>query len=206
MGYLAYTNPDLNFQKRILLEQQESQASAKLMEWRYDELSDVGVEDEKYPIVVLRTGFKLLKIEEKHAIVGWIYEAINTSPSSQYLTEVDFKLTDIDEFELEGGNSEQTIEAHSSGIIKGQIKISKSDIPRLSQSTWTVRLTPSWQTKEKNTTGKRYDRLKAIIIDNEPYWIKETLEKNKILTYFPKWQIIQEAINDKNASKKQAVK
>ena len=82
VAYLAFSNPALNYilayeakeKERKLAEDELSSVNdrnAKLKEWRWFGLGDVATDSEKYPIVVMRSGFKVIKIADERVLVGW---------------------------------------------------------------------------------------------------------------------------------------
>jgi len=179
--YLIMTNPKVNFSKQVELRNRElfrkqmtkeenDLKDKEAKKWTYSFSSDVGVQDEKYPIVVIRSGFKVIKLTEDTALVGWIYEVINTSKKSAYTVDVSYSLLDFDGFKIGVGNGTGLVAPEDFGIIRGTITIPKSDLSRLQRdpflipaSNWSVGLKPSWQSTEDKVNATRYERLSEII-------------------------------------------
>lgn len=208
LGYLAYTNPMLNHKIKLsetnqninkeVLDGLETELKyQEYKQWRYDYFSDVAANEDKYPIVVLRTGYKALKIKDESALIGWIYEIVNTSPNTRYDVTVNFKLTDKDDFEIGSSTEMSFIQAGSYKKITDTIYIDHEDLSRLSGSSWTISLTPSWDFNESDTSGSRYERLKKIINDVRPSWFYSERETIKSLAEFgsDKWLAITKGMN-----------
>jgi len=220
IGYLAYTNPNTNYElhqsnvnSQILQDALNKStldaANAQLKEWKYDYSSDVGISDDKYPIVVLRSGFKVLKLKSDSALVGWNYEIANTSPSSRYEVTVGYSLTDRDDFKIGTSTGTGIIQPKGYEKITGTINIGVEDLERLNSSTWTIVLNPSWSFNEKKTTGIRYERLEKFFKDIAPLWTyfkKDELIKHAKTYEDKKWQAVskglwgEEILNQNDAS------
>ncbi|GIU03173.1 hypothetical protein [Shewanella algidipiscicola] len=80
-SYLAYINPAFNFSlakeideaaaiKRSLELEEYNKKNAKLKEWKWFNWSDVATNSEKYPLVIVRNGFKVINISDIDALVG----------------------------------------------------------------------------------------------------------------------------------------
>lgn len=188
IGYMAYMNPNINhviylselksqeFEERLKNAQLDIN-NATLKKWNYYYTS-IAIKEDKYPIVALRTGFKILKIRPESSLVGWTYEIVNTSPSTKYSVEIDFKLTDADDFVVGSSIESGIVGPEDYRKITGTINIDNDDLSRLNNSDWTVLLSPSWSTSESKTEGNRYERLEKIIKDAAPIWLlimKDTL-------------------------------
>ncbi len=213
ISYLIYINPEYNFYENKKLQyektlqeaatrQKINEETEKQKKWSYDSFSDVGVNDEKYPIVVLRTGYKLIKIGDEKSLVGWKYEVINTSSKNKYITSIDFELEDADGFVIASGSGSSPVQEKSYGVVQGTIKVHNSDLKRLSSSGWSISLSPSWQSKEKKVKGKRYDRLKKIIKDAAPSWVEESANSEFLAIISPKWKEIRKVYVKEVKSKK----
>ncbi|MBY6034365.1 hypothetical protein [Marinobacter daepoensis] len=194
-AYLLLTNPELNrplYQDNAELEKQEAEKQdAEPKKWSYTSLSDVAVASEKYPIVVLRTGFKVIRVGPQKSLVGWKYEIVNTSPSTKYVPEVEFELQDEDGFYIASGRSDSIAQPESYGVITGTIEIDNIDLGRLSQSSWVIQLSSNWEVNEAGTAGKRYDRLKALAQSQLPAWAREEAEDEFLGVFSDKWKAIQ---------------
>ncbi len=214
-GYLLYTNPRFNEELRKAnealdqLEQERASLQIQsvnelLKQWKYDYSGDVATKEEKYPMVVLRTGFKVLRFDnEEAALVGWAYELVNTSPKQGYTANVEYSLTDFEGFEIATGNGKTIVQPEDYGFVRGIITVNNKDLPRLYSSTWTLSLSPPWTIYEDKTKGDRYSRLESVIkklsTDMLPVafmfsrlsWMSEEVEiKRAMAKHDPKWAAI----------------
>ncbi|WP_299202503.1 hypothetical protein [uncultured Amphritea sp.] len=202
-SWLIYTNPNLNY---VLSEQTKERQEALNREiskqqknWNYFKYSDVAVSSEKYPLVVLQTSYKIIKLGAEKALVGWKYEVINTSPLTEYTVTVNYKIEDLDGFVIGEGTGESYVTPESYGSIQGTVLIDKNDVERLSNSSWLVGLSPDWLESEIKTEKKRYERLQNILKRKEPTprWVFEHLaaEDSKRWRFEnPKWDAIRSAL------------
>lgn len=177
-GYVFITNPEFNHiiknTNKALEARHNAALEQELKQWHWNYNNQINTADEQYPMVVLRTGYKVLKIQNGRAFIGWSYELINTSPSTSYVATVNFNLTDADGFKLNGStqSSYTSIAHHGFDSIKDIIEIDESDIPRLKGSTWTLSLSPNWSDNEGLTKRKRYERLADLVRnDRAPPWV-----------------------------------
>ena len=181
-GYLAYNNPEINYLvNKENIQKEQAEELSKLSEldqkkaWNWKYLSDINVEDNKYPVVLLRYGFKMISydLEKSTALIGWKYEAVNLS-KSRYQTTINFKLTDSDGFEIESSIKEDTLWGESINHINDTISINIQDLNRLKSSDWTLSLSPSWKTKEPLSDESKYQKLEKFFSREDtfiPYWI-----------------------------------
>ncbi len=207
-GHLLYTNPRFNEELRKTnesLEQSEQERASLqiqsvnegLKQWKYDYYAEVATKEEKYPIVVLRTGFKVLRFDKDTALVGWAYELVNTSPNSGYFANVGYSLTDFEEFEIATGNGATTVQPEDYGIARGTITVNNKDLPRLYSSTWKISLSPDWTIYEAKTKGDRYSRLEPFLKKLPIVWMNEEVEidRARVFAMFsPKWAAIGRAL------------
>lgn len=204
--YLVFTNPSMNYalevevaQKELLEQQKEvekaNEQNKKLKQWNMFLTSDVAVDDERYPLVVMRSGYKVLKIGSETALVGWKMDLANTSKQFGYMPTIEFSLTDEDRFILESSTESGRILKESFGSIQGTMTIPVSDLERLSGVTWTIRI-DNWIQNEKNLKGKRLERLETLLKDGDkrPNWIDEAFDENPYLIVVPKWGAVEKAI------------
>jgi len=196
--YLIYTNPEYNHIEKIRILKKEKEIAkergAAVKKWKYDMFSDVDVRSEKYPIVVLRTGFKVIRVDADTSLVGWKYEIVNTSPKTKYTTRVNFSIEDADGFLIKEGDGKSIVQPNGLGVVTGTITIPNADLDRLSSSGWTIALSPDWEIKEKNTKGKRYARLGKILKGNSPSWVDEEVKNKFIVMLSEKWAAISESL------------
>lgn len=211
IAYLAFNSPTINYQLASELAQKEiasqeielskvNERNTKLKEWRWFPFNDVAVNSEKYPIVILRSGFKVIKISDSSSLVGWKMDLVNTSVKSTYLTNVTYSITDSDGFHIGSSSGSGNVLAQTFGVVQGTLEVSNSDLERLSGDDWTISI-GSWSTNEQYAKGKRYDRLKAIVEDDNkrPYWLKEYVDETTYLAYFDKWKIIKSIVSPEPA-------
>lgn len=187
-------------------------AKAKLKDWTWDYSSDVEVMDEKYPLVVLRSGFKVIKTSEYNALVGWRMDIVNTSKKHSYYTEAEYVITDGDGFHIESSTNKVSLPAESFGLVLGTMEIPISDLGRVVSGVWTI-LISEWETNERDSKGRRYERLAALVKDENkrPVWLRSAIEENRYLAYLPGvWALINSIIfpateefeNEKKENKK----
>ena len=191
LGRVMYLNPRFNDEirkaedaQKELVRQSEilhiQERNEKLQRWAYEYLSDVGTTEEKYPLVVLRTGYRVLRFDSSGALVGWQYELINTSPKQPYFPTVTFSLEDSEGFELATGTGETILQPESYGVVRGTIPVGGEDIGRLSGSSWKIKIEPAWSVFEAKTSGTRYSRLEAILKKDFPaFWLLEDIATKK---------------------------
>jgi hypothetical protein len=201
--YLLFFNPELNF---VLSEKIARKAEAikteeteKLQQWKWFLWSDVNVSNENYPLVVLRSGFKVIKVLNDEALVGWKMDILNTSKMYSYEVEVDYSITDEDRFFIITSTERDWIKPNSFGTIKGTITVNAANLHLLKDYTWTISA-PDWKTYEKDVKTKRYERLSELIVDKKkrPYWIDETIKDKELylLDASDKWKIINDALSN----------
>ncbi|MBE7560580.1 hypothetical protein HS125_17210 [bacterium] len=211
-GLLLLTHPSVNFSLKQRLMRQEEEARAvreelarltaesekataaekekRLRQWKYDLFSDVDVREDSYPIVVLRSGFKVIRLGTDHSLVGWKYELINTSPKTTYVANVTFTLQDADGFDIDSGVGEAAIPAERYGVVTGTINVDNVDVERLSDSSWAIGLKPNWKENERQTPGTRDSRLTKLAKSQMPLWVYE-LAKLEYMGISAKWKAIQ---------------
>lgn len=205
-GYLLFTNPRFNeelqktneYQKKLDQESETRQVeirNEKFKQWKYNYFDEVAIKEEKYPIVVLRTGFKVLRFDEDAALVGWAYELVNTSPNQYYTVNVEYSLTDNEDFMIATGNGETIVQPEDYTIVRGTINVNNKDLSRLYNSTWSISLSPVWTIYEDKTKGDRYSRLESIVKKIPISWMSEEVEIKRAMAIFsPKWAAIGRAL------------
>lgn len=206
-AYLGFNSPSINFNLAEEIAKKEHALKSvglknvnarnnKLKEWTWFYSSDVAVNNEKYPIVILRSGYKVLRISEERSLVGWKIYIANTSPKSRYYPNIEYSITDSDGFEIGSSSAEGNFLSQSFGSIQGTMNIANADLERLSREDWTISI-GSWITGESNTKGKRYDRLAKMIKDenSRPVWIDSVVKENQYITGFSdKWKLIKSIV------------
>ncbi len=135
-AYLSLTNRDINKPlDRRLAEQEQFELAQKIdqfSEWKYDHFSDVAADSGQYPIVVLRSGYKIIKLGADKSLIGWKFDLVNTSPQTAYKAEVDYRLLDVDNFEIVNSSGDTWAYPESHATIYGTMYICNSDLERLS--------------------------------------------------------------------------
>ena len=200
IGYLLFINPEVNPVIKQREEQRIEDQLSTYKEMKYNLIGDVAVENEIYPLVVLRTGYKLLRIENDKDLIAWAYDVLNTSPSNDYDVSVEFILEDKDGFQLGKDDQEKRVGSQEMDTIRGGIKIPSEDLGKLYDTTWYLSLSQNWTVKEKDVKGNRYERMTQILAsENYRYsWIFNELIKNEgefsLLGFSEKWKAIRKAL------------
>lgn len=200
-SYLVFTNPEYNFilseKIRVEAEVNKLQRTEELQQWKFFQWSDVNASSEAYPLVVLRSGFKVIKVVNDEALVGWRMDVLNTSEKNPYKVEINYSITDEDSFVVTTSTESDWVKPEEFGTIKSTMKVNIANLDRLKSDTWYISA-PDWQDKEKNIKTERYERMSKIIVDDNkrPYWIDETIKENDsfLLTLSNKWKTINNAI------------
>ncbi|WP_286237952.1 hypothetical protein [Neptuniibacter halophilus] len=205
LGYLTATDPQFNHIIRSdldLKQQQHDRVSLELTKkWKWLAYNDVAVSDERYPMVLMRSGYKVLKVKDGKALVGWQYEVMNTSPKTNYVATISLDLTDRDGFKIAGSSKSGKVLKGSFSQIKDTIEIDSDDIDRLSNTDWTISLSGDWKASEKNTPKTRYERFVELVLNNEaPWWIYEEYgadEPPEAAKFYDKWLMVVQALRIK---------
>lgn len=205
-GYLNATDPKTNhFVKAQNDANQKEIDSLDLLlqrQWKWFPYSDVAVSKESYPMVVMRSGYKILKIKDGKALVGWQYEVMNTSPANDYVATVQLDITDGDGFKVQGSKKIEKVRRNSYSAIRSTVEIDSDDIERLDSTDWSISLSPNWEIKEKQTKRKRYERFAALVVSEAaPWWVYETYGASKSPPFSAsldeKWKIVIQALKIK---------
>lgn len=138
--------------------------------WHYSEIS---AKDNNYPIIVLRDGYKAIKIVGDNILMGWKYELLNTSPKRNYIVTIRYQLEDTDGFLINESSSTKNIPPGEIGNIQETTYVPLDDYNRITGASWYVRLTPDWSTEK--LSGNRFERAGVILKENAPYWLKTYL-------------------------------
>jgi hypothetical protein len=139
--------------------------------WNY---SEIGTKENNYPIVVLKDGYKAIKLVDQKVLVGWKYELLNTSPSTNYTVSIEYKFNDKDDFLIKESSGSENVPKQQIRTIMNTTWISYEDFKRISGSSWSVSLTPGWG--DKKLKGNRFERAGNILKDKAPYWFKGRLQ------------------------------
>ncbi|EAW31109.1 hypothetical protein GP2143_03273 [marine gamma proteobacterium HTCC2143] len=149
ISFLAYNSSNINYKlasevamNEIAAQKIESSKinyrNTMLKGWRWFFSSDVGVSSEKYPIIILRSGFKGIKISDTPSLVVWKIDIFKTSVESRYLQDFTCSITDSDGFDIVSSSASGNISAQSFGAVQGTLKISNYDLERLPGDDWTI--------------------------------------------------------------------
>lgn len=159
--------------------------------WNY---SEIGTTENNYPIVVLRDGYKAIKLDDKKVLVGWKYELLNTSSNSNYNVSITYKFNDKDDFQISESSAAENVPKEQIRTIQNTTWIPYEDFKRICGSIWSVSLTPGWS--DKKLKGNRFERAGKILKKNAPYWLKNRLQY-LFLSDFPSgkdkkgfWQVL----------------
>lgn len=211
VSYLLFTNPELNFvlSKKINtdMELNKAKIAKDLQQWQLFQFTDVNAISENYPLVVLQSGFKVIKVYDDEALVGWKVDVLNTSQNNSYKVDINYSITDEDSFIVTTSTESEWVKPEEFSTIKSTIKVNVSNLDRLKDDTWYISA-PDWEDKEKNVKTKRYERLAKIIVDDNkrPYWIDKIIEDKEsfLLIVSDKWKVINTAIlkSKENKTKK----
>ena len=139
--------------------------------WNY---SEIGTEETNYPIVVLRDGYKAIKLNGDKVLVGWKYELLNTSPIDNYNVSITYQLKDKDDFQISESSASEIVRSGQVSTIQTTTLIPYEDFTRVSGSGWSVHLTPDWT--DKKLKGNRFERAGSIFKKNSPYWFKARMQ------------------------------
>ncbi|MGB0662810.1 MAG: hypothetical protein ACPGMR_03370 [Pontibacterium sp.] len=172
----------------------------RLSDWKWNHLADIDSNEDAYPFVMLRYGYKFIAEEDNEKfIIGWFAELANTSPNYTYPITINYTLTDIDGFSIASSSSTEMFGHESSGGIRGQIAVTKSQLSRVAKSTWTVDA-PSldWRINEERTIGTRFERLSEMVKNGKlANWIynkSETFDDKPQSSIPLKWLAIRDAV------------
>jgi hypothetical protein len=138
--------------------------------WQY---SEIGIEDDNYPIVVLRDGYKAIKIAGDKVLMGWQYEALNTSNIKSYIVSIDYKLVDNDGFIINESSSANNVKPYKIINIKQTTLVSCDDYNKITGALWSIKLIPNWNIEKLESN--RFKRAGAILKKESPYWLKTYL-------------------------------
>lgn len=159
--------------------------------WNY---SEIGAKEKNYPMVVLRDGYKAIKIVDEKVLVGWKYELLNTSPNTNYSATIHYKFEDKDGFQVNESSATENVPKKEIRTIQKTTWIPYEDYKRISNASWSVSLTPNWN--DKKLKGNRFERAGIILKESAPYWLKNRL-KYLFMTDFPSegdkkgfWQVL----------------
>ena len=159
--------------------------------WNY---SKIGTKEKNYPMVVLRDGYKAIKITNDKVLVGWKYVVLNTSPNTNYIVNIDYIFEDKDGFQIKENSASENVPKEEIRTIKNTTLIPYEDYKRISNASWSISLTPKWN--DKKLKGNRFDRAGKILKKNAPYWFKDRL-KYLFMADFPSgkdkkgfWQVL----------------
>ena len=159
--------------------------------WHY---SAIGAKEKNYPIVVLRDGYKAIKVVDEKVLVGWKYELLNTSPNTNYIATIEYRFEDKDGFQVNESSASENVPKEEIRTIQKTTWILYEDYKRITNASWSISLTPKWN--DKKLKGDRYERAGKILKESAPYWLKNRL-KYLFMADFPSerdkkgfWQVL----------------
>jgi len=151
--------------------------------WDYDGI--IGSKKD-YPLVHLRSGFKLIKSDSTNVKIGWKYEVLNTVDKDFNVT-VTYELQDEDDFMV--GNSKSTTHLDAKGFktIKGTIVISRDEVNRIRKGSGSISHEPNYKALKTIDPDERFKRASNILNENRPFWLTSYLEYGIENLYFDLW-------------------
>lgn len=183
--------------EQIAKNQEDHSILEEKQKWSIQFDSDVDA-DQYYPIVVLRDGYKVLKVTGETAQIGWAYEVVNTTSDSRSIN-VTYKILDSDNFVIATGESSDTVGGKKVGKIRGTINIPVEDLARINNRTWSV--VPGTYNRQYMVDNgfNRYKEAAKIIADKpiallNYRWI---LNRCKLLFLAQEEPLIEPKISDK---------
>lgn len=183
------SSSDKNVEKEPLTSQKIEINDA--WKWNY---SEIGAKEKNYPMVVLRDGYKAIKMINEKVLVGWKYVLLNTSPSTNYIVNIVYKFEDKDGFQIKESSASENVPKEEIRTLQKTTLVPYEDYKRISNASWSVSLTPKWT--DKKLKGDRFDRAGKILKESAPYWLKNRM-KYLFMTDFPSgkdqkgfWQVL----------------
>jgi len=162
--FLLLTNPKINL---LLKEKLKKPLNT---EWNYDYECKIDT-DADYPLVHLRSGFKVIKKIGDKLLVGWKYEVINVSKDS-FLVTIDYKVNDYEGFTVGEGKGKEYIKGGKIETVIDTFRVPFEDLERLDTSNWTVIFSHEYKKKKIN----RFKEAGKILKDNSPFWLQRYLK------------------------------
>jgi hypothetical protein len=138
--------------------------------WNY---SNIAAKENNYPIVVLRDGYKAIKVVEDNVLMGWKYELLNTSTNIGYTVTIEYKLEDSDGFIVNESSSGDRVPPEEIRTIQKTTLVSYEDYKRIKNCSWSIRVTPIWINEK--LSGTPFERAGAILKKGAPHWLKTYL-------------------------------
>lgn len=173
----AILNTQTKFFKKTETVTSEQKVSEFKNKWVYDFSGDVDA-DQYYPVVCLRTGYKILRDDGNSYLVGWKYDLINTTGSNREIN-VTYKLIDGDDFVVVQGKGVKYVKGKSIDTIQDAFVISKKDYSRIYSSTWTINVGAYDSASMKKNNFSKYGEAWKVIDQTNNYrheWIKNYIK------------------------------
>lgn len=172
--FLLLTNPKFN----VLLATKADKSTGNTFinpapKWRYDYWSSISVDD-KYPIVHIRSGYKVIKETKDKLIVGWKYELVNASSKARDIT-IYYNITDSDGFVIGSGSKSKEIEKKSYDTVQGTLCVDKDNTERIYGNTWSISVSPRTDLNIKNKEKNRFDLAGEVLLKKGPWWLDDYL-------------------------------
>lgn len=141
------------------------------MKWHYDYSSGINTSSESYPIVFIRSGYKIIKYNSSTATYGVKYDLVNLL-KNRITVDVSFILEDIDGFTIAEKTIQDFAYERDFCTIKGTISVPTHEANRVSNLSWRITYKP----QQKLAKGKkRLEELSAVTKDNLPWDIQSYL-------------------------------
>lgn len=170
--------------------------------WEFASEVSISDQDDRYPIFVIKSGYEALSQTPEGVLLGWTYQAINTS-ETPYLAEVSYMIEDDSGYTIASSSSSKWIAPKSIGDVKGTVTLDWEQVDRLPKqeeyrgvfASWTISLEPDWSSEGKTESSTR-ERASEIIASKYPWlvgimpdWRKDSLRDTA------KWGAIIERIS-----------
>ena len=146
--------------------------------WFYEYSSDVDA-DQYYPVVCLRTGYKIIRNDGVSFLLGWKYDLINCSNNGRDI-KVTYKLLDEDDFIIAEGIGTKYVKAKSVDTVQDTFVLSKKDYDRIFTSTWNINVglydTASMKKSNFSKYTEAWEVIKTGSYRYKIGWIKDYME------------------------------
>lgn len=135
--------------------------------WKH-EYNDTINGPDNYPLVYLRSGYKVVSEKKDKLLIGWEYEFVNTSGTDRDVSVV-YGFKDKDNFVIDENENELKLSKRLSyDNIRATFWIDKNDYERIDSSFWKIKMSPGTLTSKGS---HRFDIAGAILAKESPYWV-----------------------------------
>lgn len=142
--------------------------------WKWDYSSRIDADNNNYPVMILREGYKPIKRVGGKILLGWKYTVLNTSPNRSYEVTINYEFVDKDGFRIASDSGSEWVQKENTGTVKSTLHIPSDDYHRILRTSWTLNLRLSWS--DEKLKGNRFERAAKICKDNCPYWYEDRLK------------------------------